>query len=211
MKVWRRRRKTTEWSICVDLATQATQNEKPISWCTSTVNKEKQIKQVWLNSIVWLIRIQETHPFLQYPMWIGVGSNKTSLTPPQFLCLSQVGNMLVIGLLLSNLYVSFLIKFRLLDLVCFHWFIHFFAFWDHLGLTLWCEVPRCVEDGAVTTTALFYIVLTWRWIVVSLTFTPLFFFHICKTHFFEKQNSWCTSTSFEVKSVKVLLNPINWF
>ena len=45
---------------------------------------------------------------------------------------------------------SFLIKFGLLDMVCFHWFIHFFTLWGHLGLALWCEVPHCVEDRMVT-------------------------------------------------------------
>ena len=83
--------------------------------------------------------------------WIRI-SMKMSLTPLQVLRLSRVRNMLVIGLSLSNLYnFCFLLEFRLLDMVCFHWFIQvLLAFWGHLGLTLLCEVPHCVEDRTLT-------------------------------------------------------------
>ena len=43
---------------------------------------------------------------------------------------------------------AFLIKFMLLQVVCLHWFNHFFTLWGHLGLaSICCEVPRWVEDN----------------------------------------------------------------
>jgi len=41
---------------------------------------------------------------------------------------------------------SFLIQFRLLDMVCFCWFITFWLFRVHLERAIWCEVPHIVED-----------------------------------------------------------------
>ena len=80
--------------------------------------------------------------------WIRI-SMKTSLTPTQVLRLSQLRNMLVIGL--SLILVCFIkiqvIAFGLFPLIYSGFF---FAFMSHLGLTLLCAVPPCVEDRTVT-------------------------------------------------------------
>ena len=62
----------------------------------------------------------------------GCGSNKTKLTPALFSSQEYVGHWSV--LVFVHVYsFSFLIKFRLLNIVCCPWFIHFFILFG----TIW--------------------------------------------------------------------------
>ena len=69
----------------------------------------------------------------------GFGSNKTSLSPLTF-CTCLKSEIFYQWFVLVVLYkFSLLIQFRLLDMVCFHWFIHALTFRCHLDFTILCR------------------------------------------------------------------------